>query len=385
MATRLAQAVDIIRDDPHLNHLFKYNELTQLVEIKQNDIWKTSGNLNDTDLIQIKYYISVTRKIEYSINIVDEAINIIASGRSYNPIKIYLNSLEWDKNPRLDVWLHKICGTPMNEYTRDVGIKILCGAVKRVLEPGCKFDHMMILEGRQGIGKSTLVDILGGDWYLDTSFHSSDNRKDMIDSMRTAWIIEISDLAGFRKQEVESLKNFLSDRIDRVRLPYARHSKDFPRQCVFIGTHNPSGDNQYFKDDTGNRRFWCVECESIDLQLMREWRDQLFAEALARYKDTNLYLENDKSLGILKELHQQREFSTPLDQMIDEYLHGKDEVDNRDIIKEVFNQNPGQMTMRELVSKTSLIGRYMRKIRWEKGSNENRNMYYKPSNNGGGL
>lgn len=348
------------------------------IEFDNDPPWGKAGNiLTDEDILHLKHYIAIEHKKDISTQKLNEAVVIVANMRAYHPLKEYLEGLDWDNIKRLDKWLIEICGCDDNQYYRDVGRKLICGAIWRILSPGCKFDFMAILEGDQGIGKSTLLNILGGNWYLDTHLSSNENKKDIVDMMRTAWIIEISDLAGFRKQDIEHLKSFISRKVDRVRLSYARRSEDFKRQCIFIGTHNPSGDNTYFKDDTGNRRFLPVVCKKIDLNKMREWRDQIFAEAMWVAPIEKLYLENQDSIDYLSKLHQDREVDTPLNDMIGDYLTGKNYVSNKEIMEKVFHLDVGRLSFTEIRSKSTVIGIWMRKNGWKRGENKKRSWYFK--------
>mgnify|MGYP001604123668 FL=1 len=376
---KIVKIVKLINGDENLKDLMRYNLMTHDIEFIKKTPWQSNGLLKSVDLTELKYYLARVHDREFPTYTVEEGTLICARQNLYNPLLDWLKSLKWDGIKRLDGWLCDLAGVKENCYIRDVSRKILCGAVKRIFEPGCKFDYMPILEGEQGTGKSTLLSILGGKWYLDTHLSTSENKKEIVDAMRTAWIVEISDLAGFRKHDIEYLKSFLSDESDRVRLPYARRAEDYPRQCVFIGTHNPSGDNEYLRDDTGNRRFWPVECSQINLQHAKECRDQLFAEAVIKYKEgETLYIDNKESLHILDSMHKTREVDTPLNSIIGKYLYGKNMVSNQEIIERAFALNPGKMTYLELRSKCTAIGIFMRRIKWIKGENKKRGWYFKP-------
>lgn len=351
-----------------LNNLFKYNLMTKDIEFTRklgSGFWHHEPYLTDEDLVHVKDYISEIMNEEFNKTKIEEVVLVLAKCNSYHPIRDYLKGLEWDGIERLDFWLHRVCGAENNHYTRDVGRKILCGAVARIINPGCKFDYMLILEGEQGLGKSTMLEILGGEWYLDTHFHQ--DKKDMVDVMRTAWILEIADMAGFNKSDIQHLRSFITRKTDRVRLPYEKRSKDFPRQCIMIGTHNPSGDNQYFRDDTGNRRYWTVECNKIDIDLIKEWKDQLFAEALVKYtKGEKLYLDNSESLEILKSMHEKREIRNPWDELISRYIIRGNKFTVNEIIEGAFDMSVRLMNFRELRSRQTAVGIYMKKIGWVK-------------------
>lgn len=363
----------------NLHMIFFYNLFSKKIEIKGDCPWGGQGDLTDTDLIHLKYYISVVHNKEYPTQLINEAILIQAMERSYHPIKDYLEGLKWDNTPRLRSWLTELTGAKPSKYVSDISEIILCAAIARIYDTGCQFDYMSILEGEQGIGKTTLLKILGGKWYLNAHLSTTESKKDLVDIMRKAWIIEISELSGFKKAAIEDIKTFISKTTDTVRMPYARHSEDFPRHNIFVGTHNPSGDNQYLKDDTGNRRFWPVECIDIDIEKAHKWRDQLWAEALIRYKEgIELFLKDKESLEILGEFHVDREPYNPWDSMIKEHLLSKNSVFNKEIMKDVFGLDTGRLSYLEMQSKVTAIGKHMKKAGWVRGDNKKRGWYFRP-------
>lgn len=370
-------------NDSNLNSLFKKNLFTGNIEIRGQNTYNLynlpEGQVvSDIDILKLRQYLSKVHELEVKGQEANDLVCLLAEEFKYHPLKDYLKDLVWDNIPRLDNWLIEICGCEDNQYYKDIGRKVLCAAVHRIKNPGAKFDYMLIFEGDQGMGKSTMLSILGGQWYLDTHFSTKENKQDIIDMMRTAWIVEISDLAGFNKQTIEHLKSFITRQVDRVRMPFARHSENFPRQSVFIGTHNPSGDNNYFRDDTGNRRFWPVVCSRIDLIKMRDWKDQLWAEAVIKEKDEILYLKNEDSLNILNNLHKEREQDNPLNDLIAEYVKGKHEIHRNEILEKAFKLNPVYMNPTDLKGKQTFIGIWMRKNKWKKGENKKRGWYFAP-------
>ncbi len=381
----LSKILSVSSEDDNLKDLFQYNKYSKDIEFKQMPIWGDDEKvLTDAHIVQMKLYMDTTHFMDLHDKTIEDVCFLLASKKSYHPIKDYLGNLRWDGIKRCDSWLVEICNTEDNCYIRNVSKYVLIAAVNRIFNPGVQFDHMLILEGAQGGGKSTMLNILGGEWYLDTQLSTSENKKDLIDVMRTGWIIEIADLAGFRKHEVDFLRSFITRKIDRVRLAYGRRAENFRRQCVFIGTHNPSGDNQYFKDDTGNRRFWPVQCNGmINNEKMRSWRDQLWAEAVVMYKNKEQYYLTDKeSLDILDELHKEREIDIPIYEKIGVHLknvvaQGKTEVTIEEILTNVFKISEiGKLSYSEQRSKVTMIGIYMRKAKWRKGNNQNSNTYY---------
>jgi hypothetical protein len=219
-----------------------------------------------------------------------QIIKQLASEYRVNPLKIYLEKFVWDGTLRLDTWLINYIGTKDTIYTRAIGRKWLISAVARAMEPGCQADHMLILEGAQGIGKSRALRILGGDFYVEFSGilgKNASNHKDMVAAITGKMIVEMSELAALKRADMESLKALLTTPHDDVRLAYARDSKTYPRTCIFAGTTNEVG-QAYITDLTGARRFWPVhagEANKVQSDALRGVRDQLWAEAVEAYKD----------------------------------------------------------------------------------------------------
>ena len=230
-----------------------------------------------------------------------QAITYLAQEYKVNPLKIYLKKKTWDGTPRLSTWLVDYMGTKDNEYTRAIGRKWLISAVARAMEPGCQADHMLILEGAQGIGKSQALRALGGQFYVEysNSFsqHSS-NHKDMVAAIAGKMIVEMSELATLKRGDMESLKAILTTPADEARLAYDRDSKTYPRTCVFGGTTNEVGQS-YIADATGARRFWpvlCAEVQSTRIQALKEIVDQLWAEAVEAFESGEDWWEVPKEL-----------------------------------------------------------------------------------------
>jgi predicted P-loop ATPase len=276
-----------------LYKLFKYNEFKRQIEFANyapwHDINKPVPHYGDADIAAIKLYLAKFKTnnptVDFSMTVSDElirqAVLLVAKTYSYHPVKDWLELLKWDGKPRLDRLLVDYAGAPDTPYVKEVAKNTLIGAVARIMEPGCKQDHMLILEGPQGIGKSTFVAILGGEHYADIPI--SPKEKDTVAGMQGAWILEASEMEMLKRADVAALKRFLTVTTDKVRLPYDHIPSILPRQSIFIGTVNPSPEG-YFRDETGNRRFWPAACLKFDLQALKRDRDQLFAEAVARYQ-----------------------------------------------------------------------------------------------------
>jgi hypothetical protein len=201
----------------------------------------------------------------------------------FHPVQDYLRGLRWDGTERLDTWLTDYGGAPENDYTRAVGKLMLIAAVRRVYEPGCKFDEMVVFEGPQGSERSTALSTLAvdPDWFSDDLPLNADSAK-VIERIKGRWIVEAAELSGMRRGDIEHIKAFLSRRIDRARPAYGHFLLEAPRQCIIVGTTN---DDNYLRDLTGNRRFWPVLTPKWRLKDLKDDRDQLWAEAREREAD----------------------------------------------------------------------------------------------------
>lgn len=200
--------------------------------------------------------------------------------RSFHPVRDYLTRLEWDGEVRLTNWLQRYAGAEDTRYHRCVGTWWLISAVARAFDPGCKVDHMLILEGAQGAGKSTTFRILGGDWFSDTELPIGRGGPDAYQLLSGVWIYELAELSGMDFKQIEQVKAYLTSSTDKFRKSYGRNPGKKPRNTVFAGTTNS---DRYLRDTTGNRRFWPVRIRGSDLEALAEDRDQLWAEAVVRY------------------------------------------------------------------------------------------------------
>lgn len=276
------------------NNLFAYDEFNQAncycFPPPWGDASDVGKELTDLDDIRIKTWLSKKWGIETSAQSISDVTLQLAKENAYHPVLRYLRGLKWDGVERLDTMLKTYCGAEGDdEYLADVGRKMMTACVARVSQPGVKFDHVLILEGNQGAGKSTFVRVLAGPWFTDAL--GDINSKDVVDNMRGKWIIELGELSQMRRSEVNDLKAFVTRESDNVRKAYGRRSQTYPRQCVFIGTTN---DEEYLKDETGGRRFWPVYTTNYDPETLARDRDQLWAEAFMNYElGEKLYLEKE--------------------------------------------------------------------------------------------
>ena len=286
----------IITNDEALSSIC-YDQLRDGITVIGPLPWKqTKPGWNDTDLANLNWYLSGSYGI-YAPGKTKDALVVAASRRAFHPIKDYLLSLpQWDGVPRVETLYVDYFGAPDTKYTRAVSRKIMIAAVARIFEPGKKFDSVVIINGPQGIGKSTFYSRLGGKWFSDSLTVTDMKDKTGAEKLQGYWILELSELSGMRKADVETVKSFISRTDDKFRASYGTNVEDHPRQCIIVGSTN--ADSGFLRDITGNRRFWPVRVEGNGTlhawDMTAETVDQIWAEALALYKEgENLYLEGD--------------------------------------------------------------------------------------------
>lgn len=286
----------ILENDPALKGCIAWDEMDMLQAVKRDLPWREAldrrgRTWQNSDDANLRLYLERVYGIVGKEKILD-GVETTAKAHSFHPIREYIQAVEWDGVPRVDMLLIRYMGAEDTEYTRAVTRKTLIAAVARVFRPGIKFDYMLTIRGRQGIGKSSLIGRLAGDWFSDS--FTTVTGKEAYEQVRRAWIIEVGELAGLKKAEVESIKNFISKREDQYRPAYGRQVEVFPRQCIFIGTTN---ETEFLRDATGGRRYWVVDTPNsanrVDFrqELTDEVVHQIWAEAYHYYKQgEELYL-----------------------------------------------------------------------------------------------
>ena len=312
----------ILENDPNLRGKFALNEFAGRGEVLGELPWAPFVKRrawSDNDNQGLYWYIEKVYKVTGNAKI-DGALSLHSEKHKFNDVKNYLMSLQWDGKKRLDTLFIDYLGASNTNYVRTVTRKAFVAAVARAMDPGCKYDTMLILAGRQGLGKSTFLDKMSKGWFNDgiRTFEG----KEASELLQGVWLIEIQELDAFRKTDVARMKQFLSLRYDRFRAAYGRHIKEIPRCCVFFGTTNKE---EFLRDKTGNRRFWPVDVgdnpctKSVWVDLDGEI-DQIWAEAVLRWRlGDSLHLVGnvEEEAKVIQEKH--REISG-LEGLIPEFL-----------------------------------------------------------------
>lgn len=288
----LKNTLIIMENDPKLKTI-AYNTMADRIEINgdlKSFAWeKDNKRWRNADFARLETYID-SKYGKISKNYLETAFTTATDRRKFNPVKEYLEQVEptWDGKDRAEMWIIRHLGAEDCLYVREVSKKTLMAAVARVYNPGEKFHTMLVLDRPQGNGKSTMLEKLGREWYTDSVNLGEVRDKTAAEKLQGNWIVEIGEMAGMRKADIETLKAFLSRRDDEYRPPYGRVVEQHPRQCVLIGTTN-SEERGFLRDPTGNRRYWPVETAFMPKE-ESSWNvkdaevDQIWAETVHLYK-----------------------------------------------------------------------------------------------------
>ena len=379
----IENCVTVLCRDPVLKGAICKNELTNKIDIVKPLLWKRNGTgITDVDMYQIQRYIETHYGIS-SDKAVNKAVSIVASEKSYHPIREFLEDLHWDGKSRIAGLMTRFLGADDNEYTREVMRLLMLAAVCRIYEPGCKFELMVCLVGGQGAGKSTFFRFLAvkDEWFTDDLKRMDD--ENAYSKMQGHWIIEMSEmLATVNAKSIEDIKSFLSRQKETYRIPYQTYAEDRPRQCIFVGTSN----NLDFLplDRTGNRRFApvLVHPERVEKHILADEKEsrehivQAWAEAMVIYRNCPHELKLSKEMEeYLKEL--QKQFMPEdtkvgviqawLDECTEEYVCS--EMIYREALRHDYEE-PKQWEIREInsIMNTCIDG-------WEKVSSHRFNKY----------
>ena len=358
----------ILNNDPDFAN-FGYNELANRVQVTGPVPWDRPADnkfWRDADTAQLKALLD-TRYVSFSSRNHDVCFAKVADDRRFHPIRDYLDSLPpWDGECRVDSLFIRCLEADDTEYVRTVTRRLFAAAVARVYQPGIKFDCLTVIDGAQGIGKSTLLkELVGDEYYSETLSLTDMDDKTGAEKLQGYWVIEIGELAGMKKADVEKVKGFLSTTDDKYRPSYGRVVESHPRQCVVIATVN--GERGYLRDITGNRRFWIIKCRQKEQarkwSFTKEERDQIWAEAVALWRGgEKLYLE-DTELPAAEALQREAMELDERQGIVEEYLNtllpdnwdGMDLYERRNYLSVQYDPTqPRGTTVRKAVSNVEI-------------------------------
>lgn len=353
--------------------------------IRLNDMtgregWR-GGPIGDGELGAFRVAMEQAGMHNAGADLTAHAVKMIAQCDRFHPVKDWLKGLGHDGTPRLDTWLTRYLGVEDTPYVRAVGRAFLIAMVARVMRPGCKHDHVLVLKSGQGARKSTACRILSGDEYFSDTMPAI--RNDKIEAwrhLRGKWLVELAELAPSRNADQEDLKSFLSGQVDSYRMPYARLEESVHRQCVFVGTTN---EDTFLRDATGGRRFWPVTCGAIDTEALARDREQLFAEAVAAYRTGEAWHLSPEMEQLAAVEQQAAREEDPWEGPIMEFLDGatedpiepkaRDSVMVKDVLRHL-----GVPCERQRGDNAKRIARILRMLGWEGVKREGQRVWVRP-------
>lgn len=357
--------IDIaLRYSPEWDGVFAFDEFKHTVVTKSTPptVQSSDKGWQDEDDTRASLWMQ-TNGIYVTQAPVGSVIQSIAREHSFHPIRDYLKSLHWDGEPRVDSWLSVYLGATQSAYLASIGRMWLISAVARILSPGCQVDHMLVLEGDQGIKKSSALEVLAGKSYFCDQLPDITTKDASMQTMGS-WIIEWAELDAMSKTEVTSVKSFITRRVEKFRPPYGHHTIEVPRQCVFAGTTNA---HEYLRDETGNRRFWPVKCTSIDIEALKHDRDQLWAETVALFDDNTPWWPSAVSAAVITQEQDDRVSEDLWREKIQTFLDSDASVlqDRRVTIPHILNNCFNLSTLHHTQVEKNRIGRVLKSLRWE--------------------
>jgi predicted P-loop ATPase len=371
----------ILQHHPHCIRVFGYNtfaqEPTLLRDAPEMGLLGATRAITDADALAVTVWFQ--EKFEnFSVPTIEQAIRHDSMRRQFNPVQDYLRGLTWDGVPRLDKMGETYFGVvPSKEgseeidqvkWSRVVFPRFMISAVARAMRPGCKADAALILEGEQGIKKSSALAVLAvrDEWFLDQ--FGVLGSKESKEQIRGKWIGEMAELDSMNKSDVSSVKAYVTQRFDTYRPAYGRLTKDNPRTCVLAGTVNPE---TYLTDETGNRRFWPVKCGRIDIDALKADVDQLWAEAVVRYlKPEPWWLTPEEEKELAKPQQDARVKDDVWEPRIAAHVEGKTWVTAYGVLSDCFNIDDGMMNQGHKNRVGSVLKKlgFLHKQRWIGGN-----------------
>ena len=379
----LENVVTILLKAPEWQNVLAFNEFSLAMEKKAAPPFPqpSAGEWTDADDDELDLWLSQHFDLRAGHEIVARAAGIVSRRAAYHPVRDYLDALAWDGEERLHSWLMRYLGAqvPPDDlrspiYYGKAGAWWMISAVARIYRPGCQADHVLMLEGEQGIGKSTAIRVLFRDWMSDTPLRIGD--KDSYLAQRGVWCYELAELDSLNRAETSASKAFFTSPKDKYRPPYGHRDIVALRQTVFAGTVNH---DQYLRDSTGNRRYWPVRCGTMHLrgiEGLEAVADQLFAEARERFRGGELwYPTSEEDRELFGQQQAERELGDVYEALIREGTKGLDEVSMVKIFADILDTEPAKMTRAE----QTRVGEAMRRLGWKKrrtGTRQERSYVY---------
>ena len=359
-------ALIFVRHHPELKGRVGLNERTQRPCWVKPPPWGRSGvamrQLAESDADEMSLWVAETCWLVIGRDHCWRAMCAEAEKNPYDALREWLKALEWDGTDRLSSWLTTRCGVLDDDYMTAVGRAWMVSAAARVLVPGCQVDHMLVFEGVQGAGKTSVLRELAGDrWYAEITVSDA---KDSAMAVHGPWVVEWAELSGITKRDAETVKAFISRRVDHIRLPYGRTVLDIPRRCVFAGTTN---EDTWQTDATGGRRYWPVKVGVCDVAGIQRDREQLWAEAVAAYQGGERWWLSGARQAEAAELQEARYEGDPWEEKIRDSLYrgklmGRPRVSLGDIVLDALDLPVASQTS----GTGRRVARMMRRLGWEK-------------------
>jgi putative DNA primase/helicase len=368
--------VMILDQDPRWQRAIVLDEFGQRLWKRRAPPYQQAktGEWEDVDDMRLRVWLAMEYRLEAKPADVQDALMWIADQHRENELAEYLEqcAARWDGRPRIEQWLTHYLGADAlddddvqfardtAEYYRRVGQKWLVAAVARVFEPGCRMDNMLILEGGEGLGKSTVFRTLGGKWFSDALIDPSN--KDYNAIIQGKWIVEMPELESMNRADAATMRRFLTQHVDRYRTWYGTRAGDVGRRCVFAGSVN---NDTYIKDESGGRRYWPVFVTQIDILALARDRDQLWGEAVRAYRDGVRWWEEAADIAIFREQQERRHAPDPFEHLVQGWVAEPEhamltEITTTAVMRDCLKIEPGRMTRNEEMR----VGVALRRLGW---------------------